>query len=261
MELLDTARTVFARGDYAGALADCNQAVAKLPNCAAAHEFRGLALFALGRYKEAAGPVYAVLSIGPGWDWNTLKGFYPREDVYVQQLRALEQYVQSNPNAAEARFLLAYHYMTGGHNDAAAEQLRAVVQLNPKDQLSAQLLSAMTKTTAPVPADAVQAAPSTAAASKPVDAATLAGNWKALRPDGASISLGLTKDSAYTWKFTQNDKTQAFSGTYTVANNLLILNEGSAPVMIGQVTLLPDNRFNFKLPGGNANDPGLTFGP
>jgi tetratricopeptide (TPR) repeat protein len=261
MELLDTARTVFSRGDYAEALADCNQAVAKLPNCTAAHEFRGLTLFALGRYKEAAGPVYAVLSVGPGWDWNTLKSFYPREDVYVQQLRALEQYVQSSPNVAEARFLLAYHYITGGHNDAAAEQLQSVVQLNPQDQLSAQLLRALTKTAAPEQPPKEQAATSTPAAAKPVDASALAGNWKAVRPDGASILLGLGKDATYSWKFTEKDKTQEFSGTYTVANNLLILNENNAPVMIGQVTMLPGNGFNFKLPGGNSSDPGLTFSP
>ena len=29
--------------------------------------------------------------------------------------------------------------------------------------------------------------------------------------------------------------------------------------MIGQVSLLPNGQFNFKLPGGNPNDPGLTF--
>jgi tetratricopeptide (TPR) repeat protein len=149
MRLLDTARTGFAQGDYAGALANCNQAIVGLPNCVAAHEFRALTLFALARYKEAAGPVYDVLSVGPGWDWATLESFYPREDVYVQQLRALEQYVQSNPNVAEARFVLAYHYMTGGHYDAAAEQLQVVVQLNPQDRLSAQLLVAMAKTPAP----------------------------------------------------------------------------------------------------------------
>ncbi len=29
--------------------------------------------------------------------------------------------------------------------------------------------------------------------------------------------------------------------------------------MIGQVTLLDGNRFNFKLVGDNPSDPGLTF--
>ncbi len=29
--------------------------------------------------------------------------------------------------------------------------------------------------------------------------------------------------------------------------------------MIGQITMLDGNRFNFKLAGDNPNDPGLTF--
>ena len=44
-----------------------------------------------------------------------------------------------------------------------------------------------------------------------------------------------------------------------MADNLLILKKGNSPVMIGQVTMLADDRFNFKLPGDNPNDPGLTF--
>ncbi|MGA2619324.1 MAG: tetratricopeptide repeat protein [Thermoguttaceae bacterium] len=256
MELLDAARAAFTPGDYSGALAKCDQAIARLPNSAAAHEFRGLALFALQRYKEAAGPVYAVLSVGPGWNWATLSSFYPRADVYSGQLRALEQYVASNPNVAEARFLLAYHYMTGGHNDAAAEQFRAAVQLNPQDQLSAQLLSAITPTAAgQPPAPAAAATPA-----KPIDASAVTGVWTSTRADGTTITLSLGQDAKYTWKFAQKDKPQEFSGAYTVADNLLILKEGNSPVMVGQVTLLSDNRFNFKLAGDNPSDPGLTFG-
>ena len=36
-----------------------------------------LCLFALGRYDESAATLYAVLSVGPGWDWTTLIGLYP----------------------------------------------------------------------------------------------------------------------------------------------------------------------------------------
>jgi tetratricopeptide (TPR) repeat protein len=197
-----------------------------------------------------------VLSVGPGWDWATLSGFYPRADVYSGQLRALEQYVAANPNAADARFLLGYHYMTGGHNDAAAEQFKAAVQLNPQDQLSAQLLKAIT-----TPAAAKPPAPNTAsAAAKPIDASALAGVWTCTRADGTTITLSLGQDARYTWKFAQKDRPQEFSGAYDVADNLLILKDGNKPAMIGQVTLLSDNRFNFKLTGDNPNDPGLTFG-
>ncbi len=255
MAMLDASRTAFAQGDYAGALSACNQAVAKLPNSGPAHEFRALILFALKRYDEAAGPVYAVLSAGPGWDWATLSSMYPDVSAYTQQLRALEQYVNEHPNSPAARFLLAYHYMCCGFSDAAATQLKAVVQLNPKDQLSAQLLSAMTsKTATPAPATAPPSAPP-----KAVNTAALVGPWKATRPDGAAISLDLTKDGKYTWTYTQKDKPRQFSGTYTIADNLLILKEGNNTVMVGQVTQLADDRFNFRMPGDNPGDPGLTF--
>ncbi len=72
--------------------------------------------------------------------------------------------------------------------------------------------------------------------------------------------MDLTKDGKYTWKYAQKDKPQEFSGSYVVADNLLILKRGDTPVMVGQVTPLGDGRFNFKLPGGNPADPGLTFG-
>ena len=44
-----------------------------------------------------------------------------------------------------------------------------------------------------------------------------------------------------------------------MADDLLILKKGETPVMIGQVTLLADGGFNFKLPGDNPSDPGLNF--
>ena len=148
-QLLDAAAAAFGQGDYTGALAQCDQAIAKLPNDPLLHEFRGLTLFALHRYKEAAGTIYAVLSVGPGWDWTTLVSLYPDIDVYTQQLRDLEQYVNAHRDEADARFLLAYQYLTCGHTDAAASQFKAAVELDPKDQLSAQLLAALTTTEAP----------------------------------------------------------------------------------------------------------------
>ncbi len=144
--LLDAARDAFIQGNYIPALVQCDQAIASQPQDLVAHELRGLILFALGRYKEAAGPIYAVLSVEPGWDWTTLCSLYSDANTYTEQLRALENYVTANPNATEARFLLVYQYITCGYGEAATRQLTAVVQQNPRDQLSAQLLSALTTT-------------------------------------------------------------------------------------------------------------------
>jgi hypothetical protein len=255
MNLFDDARKSFSQGDYNAALSQINKAIAKMPNDTVLHQFRGLALFALGRYQESAAAVYAVLSIGPGWDADTMNDLYPNRDVYAEQLRALEQYSRENPKSAESHFLLAYHYLTAGNTDAALREFKNVVSLNPNDQLSAQLLASLS-----TPVDAEQPKPDApAVAVAPVDPARLPGIWKTTRPDGSTITLILTTDRNYSWKFTQKDKIQEFSGPYTVADNLLILKKENNPVMVGQVTPLTGNRFNFKLAGDNPNDPGLTF--
>jgi tetratricopeptide (TPR) repeat protein len=226
-----------------------------VPNDTVLHELRGLVLFALGRYKEAAAADYAVLSAGPGWDWTTLSALYPNVEVYTAQLRALEQYAKSHPAASEARFLLADHYLTCGYTDAAAAQLKEVVRLNPKDQLSAQLLNGISAADTAAPA---VAGPPVAPA-KPADASSLVGNWTARRADSATIKLALAGDGKFTWALDQNGKSQQFSGTYTVADNLLVLKQGNNPMLVGQVASLASDRFNFKLAGDNPSDPGLTF--
>ena len=253
--LLDAARNAFMQGDYQTALAQVDQAIAQVPNDTVLHELRGLVLFALGRYKEAAAADYAVLSAGPGWDWTTLSGFYPDVDVYTEQLRALEQYAKSHPAASDARFLLADHYLTCGYTDTAAAQLKDVVRLDPKDQLSAQLLNSIPASGTAEPVVASQPAAST----QPVDASSLVGNWTATRADSATIKLALAADGKFTWGLDQSGKPRQFSGTYTIANNLLVLKQGANPMMAGQVASLANDRFNFKLVGDNPSDPGLTF--
>jgi tetratricopeptide (TPR) repeat protein len=256
MPLLNAARSAFMQGDYKTALAQVDQAIVLVPNDTVLHELRGLVLFALGRYKEAAAVDYAVLSAGPGWDWTTLSSLYPNVEVYTAQLRALEQYTKSHPTASEARFLLADHYLTCGHTDAAAAQLKEVVQLNPKDRLSAQLLSSISTTNTPQ----VAAPSQTAAPGKVADASSLVGNWTATRPDSATITLALAGDGKFTWALAHKGKPEQFSGTYSVADNCLLLKQGDNTIMmVGQIASLTKDRFNFKMPGDNPSDPGLTF--
>ena len=124
MSTFDQAREAFKQGDYNTALNLTDQALRQVPNDPTLHEFRALVLFALGRYDEAAAALYAVLSVGPGWDWSTLISLYNNPETYTQQLRALESYVTQNPKSAAGRFVLAYHYLTEGHAEEAAAQLK-----------------------------------------------------------------------------------------------------------------------------------------
>lgn len=258
VRLLDASRDAFVKADYQAAMALINQAIARKPNDPVLHEVRALVLFARGQYSPAAAAIFAVLSVGPGWDSATLGGFYPNAAVYSDQLRALEQHCSGHANQPEVHFLLAYHYMVGGRIEGAAAEFQEAMRLNPKDQLSPQLLAGLSKQ-----ASGNDAAPVQASAPLPsVDRASLGGAWTASRSDGAVITLDISEDASFCWKYTQQGKLQQeFRGTYTVADNFLILKCSGNPTLIGQVALVDGGRFNFKLVGSSATDPGLTFTP
>ncbi len=137
------ARSVWASGDYAQAEQFSDKAVALMPDDTAVHEFRALTLFAQKKYRDAAAGIYAVLSAGPGWNEETLKSLYADPKTYAGQLQALETYAKDNPQAADALFLLAYHELTAGKLDVARGELERVAQLEPKDQVAAELVQAL----------------------------------------------------------------------------------------------------------------------
>src|SRR5262249_35893078 len=105
---MDAGRAAFKKGNYAEGLTQAERAIALLPGDANLHEFRALGQFAQGKYGEAAQGLYAVLSSGPGWSWETVRSFYPNTDTYTGQLRDLEEHVGYWPEDAAARFVLAY---------------------------------------------------------------------------------------------------------------------------------------------------------
>ena len=151
-QVFSAARDSFMAGDYQRALDLSDQVLKQTPNAAVVHEFRALCLFALKRYDDAASVAYAVLTAGPGWNWSTMVGLYPGVDTYTDQLRALEAFARANPNSTSARFLLGYHYMVQGNQEAAAEQFENVVKLQPNETLSASFAKALRKATEPAPA-------------------------------------------------------------------------------------------------------------
>ena len=233
-----------------------------LPNDAAMNEFRALCLFALQQYDQAAATLYAVLSAGPGWDWTTMSSLYPNIDVYTTQVRALEAYSSTNPQSASARFVLAYHYLTQGHTEAAVDELKAVVKLQPADQLSAQLVTQLSGTQATPPAEAsatTVAAPPAEAAPAAATQGNLVGVWKASPAQGTSIELTLGGDSKFNWNVVSQGKTQPIAGTYTYENGVLSLTQSENNAMVGKVAWKDEGHFNFQAMGGGPNDPGLTF--
>ncbi|MFO0908110.1 MAG: tetratricopeptide repeat protein [Isosphaeraceae bacterium] len=261
----DSAREAFHQGQYDNALNLANQALTKTPNDTALHEFRALCLFALKRYDEAAGVLYAVLSVGPGWDWSTLIGLYPDVDTYTAQLRTLESACEADPKSAGDRFVLAYHYLSQGHTDAAAAMYKQVVALKPDDSLSAKLLkqlsppAALAATTAPGAATPPTAPPETAADTKVPDGAKIAGNWTAKPSTDTTVALSIADDGKFDWKVTKNGKAQEFTGTSTFGQGLLTLAQPNGPVLVGRVSWADANHITFRIAGDGPEDPGLSF--
>lgn len=262
---LDAARDAFMTADYATSGKEIELALKELPTDAALHEFRALVYFATADYTKAAGTLYAVLSAGPGWDWTTMSSLYPSVDAYTVQLRTLEQYVNANPRSADARFVLAYHYVTQSHKEAAIKQLREVVLLQPADQLSVQLLQGLggevPSRPGATPAPAAQE-PQVASEEQPeppdIDAAKIVGRRTARRADGTTFTLDLTRDNKFTWAYERGGKMQEFGGTYSVDGAVLVLERGDKATMPGLVTM-EGTGFNFKLFGAPEGDPGLDF--
>lgn len=271
----DAARSAFSQGDFNAALTNVDAAITKVPTDAVLHEFRALVLFALQDFRQAAGVVHSVLAVGPGWDWTTMSGLYSDPGLYSQQLRALEDFTQANPKAADAHFLLAYHYMVCNHKDATANQLQQVVQLQPGDKLAGELLKmvqgppqqpstptdpAQVSDTNVVPQPAV-----TPADNQPelpaIDKDLLPGSWSASRPDGSMFALSLTDDGNFNWKFSgPKQKGDEFSGTYTIDGPVLMLQRMGGGALAGVATFSGNNKFNFKMVGGPPDDKGLDFG-
>jgi tetratricopeptide (TPR) repeat protein len=184
----EQARSAFGQGDYKQALQLANLALKSMPSDATLHEFSALCLFAMGQYRQAAAVLNAVLAVGPGWDWTTLASLYPNVEVYTAQLRKLEQYLKDNPNAPDARFVLAYHYLTMNHPDAAAKQLEQVVKSVPNDAVARQLYDMLSYRASGEQKPKTEPAPP---AGPSLALADLAGTWKAKGPSNSAFEMTL----------------------------------------------------------------------
>ncbi len=279
-DLLNAAIAAFKQGDYDSALDITNKAVAQFPTDAVLHEFRATVLFAKGDYQQSAAVLHSLLAVGPGWDWTTMSKLYPDIAVYTSQLRALESAVRARPDDPAGHFVLAYQYMTAGHNDAAAGQLDKVTQLVSNDKVAADLLRMIRPpanavpggTTGPgpvphPPTDSVgtpgpAANPNQTAvpSGPPIDPQILIGSWNASREDGSQFHLTLGKDQTFHWTFSAPKQApKELDGKYTVDHNVLALEQTGGGALIGQVSPHGDDKFNFKMLGTPPEDKGLDF--
>ena len=182
---------------------------------------------------------------------------YPDVGTYTGQLRALEAYVRSNPDSAQARFVLAYQYLAQGHDPEAVTQLKEVVRLQPSDTISAQIIAAFQPTggNAPPPAEAAPAA-------APAAPGKLAGTWTTTQSPGAKVALSIQDDGTFTWTATNPGKpAMNIVGKSTFADDILTLTAqgGQNGALVGRVAWQDAGNFTFRVVGGPPNDPGLKF--
>jgi tetratricopeptide (TPR) repeat protein len=134
------AENAFHAGQYRDAARLANHAAVESPQNPKGPELMSLAMFAAADYRAAAAQAHAALSLGPVPEWATIYGYYGDVGKYTEQLRALEKYVDQNPKAPEAHFLLAYHYLATGYAKDAMGHLQEVAKLAPNDKLTGELV-------------------------------------------------------------------------------------------------------------------------
>jgi hypothetical protein len=185
-----------------------------------------------------------------------LASLYPDIDVYTAQVRKLEDYVTANPAASDARFVLAYHYMTENYPDAAARQLEQVVKTVPGDAVAKQLYEMLTYKASGEPKPKVETA---APAGPTVAAEKLLGDWKAKGPSNSAFDMKLTKDGQFTWEYSKGKKKQVVKGAYALDRNTLAMEPAAGGVMLAQLTPRSADAVDFKMIGAPEHEPPLTF--
>jgi tetratricopeptide (TPR) repeat protein len=123
-----------------------------------------LAMFAVGKYREAAGTTQQVLMLLPQEKWgqavSDYKKLYANPQDYLDQLKNLAKAAADKPNDPALRFLLGFHYGYSGRVADAVRELNKLVQLEPKDQLGRKLRDLMADKTYKDNNSAIATAPS-----------------------------------------------------------------------------------------------------
>lgn len=258
---LERSRSSFKDEDYLAALKSVDEAIAFVPGDSSLHEYRALVLFALGQYGDAAGVLNTVLASSPGWDYKTMISMYRVETTYNGQLTKLESYVDSKPDAADARFVLGYHHMVGGDLDSAGNQFEEVVRLQPRDSIAKQLRDLVRSSVKDPGANSEPVEGENIPDVAPIASERLVGNWTSDRGGAGKVELSLKEDGKFTWIFERSGKgdDKNLSGTYSIDDRgLLVLNADNSQ-MVGEISMPSDGQLVFVLAGGPDGDPGLNF--
>jgi hypothetical protein len=132
----------FKAARYTDAIRDWQHALVDDPQNGGVMMLMAQALFASGRFDEAAGATQQAMQLLPQDKWGTVVAnyseLYRSPADYTSQLRALEAARKEHDSPA-VRFLLGFHYGYLGYPKDAVRELDRVVEMNPHDQAAKDL--------------------------------------------------------------------------------------------------------------------------
>lgn len=167
-EFADRGTSAFKAGNYDRAAWSWRHAIVDDPQNPILVLRLSQALFAQGKYNEAAGAVQAAMRLLPKSEWGAVviryRSMYGKTTDYTLQLRALEKAIANKPNEPALRFLAAYHFGYLGFVKQSIEQLDHVIQYEPRDELARQLLDEMNNKL--TPADSIPMVPPASSSSR-----------------------------------------------------------------------------------------------
>ena len=136
------AEQAFRNSNYGEAVRLANHALVESPNDGKLMLLYAQGLFAVGDYQGAAGAIHRAASLLNPEDWGYVVENYAQYyqgNGFVDQMKRLESFLRSNPEAAYAHFLRGYQFGFLGHTDVAVRDLNRALELESRDQLAAEL--------------------------------------------------------------------------------------------------------------------------
>jgi tetratricopeptide (TPR) repeat protein len=170
------AESAFRTHHYEEAVDWAKRAAKEMPRNGRAFLLLSQIHLAVGEYRDAAGAARLGMSLLPIEDWGyVVKNFrsYYHDADYVAQVRRLERFIAENPEHADSRFLLGYHWVFLGHPNAANRELTKAAELNPRDEWATRLLEVVdgpVPQPRPAPSESVRGTTGGSGSSRSVDA-------------------------------------------------------------------------------------------
>lgn len=178
-----------------------------------------------------------------------MSGLYDSSSDYTNQLRALEKYTNENGGKNGSRLLLAYHYLTCNHKDAARQQFELLVQAQPDDAVAVDLLQMLGGKAPSAPKPTVPSGPK-------ATEADLIGAWQSRTADGTAFQLTLAKDGEFIWIHGSGADAQTIRGVFAIDDGVLAMQPDSGGIMAANVNVIKQG-FTFSQVG--QSDPPIVF--